>query len=370
MTDQTIDTHIDAIDSSCQSETSSTPSPPGSFETIKFTGNASEYFGIWISNLILSLLTLGIYSAWAKVRRISYFYNNTNIRNVDFVYHATGGQIFKGRVIVFTIFLAYSAIQAFVPIISLAFTPIILLAMPWLINKSMRFNARMTSWRNVRLDWHGTYWKTFFFNLIAPLLSVLSLGLLLPLISRHYYNYYANSHSFGTTRFKADSQTGKYYEAFFIGAVVPVIPILVLLGLSAASVYIEIETTNTPDALVIQLQIMMMIAFLIFLVATTLYSAMCRNILLQSLTLGSDVKFDSSINPWKLLWIYLSNFAVVMLTIGLMSPWAAVRLYSYLADNTHYHFLTDEHQFIDKKREEMSAFGEEFADWEGWEMSI
>ena len=33
----------------------------------KFTGKASEYFGIWIVNLFLSLITLGIYSAWAKV---------------------------------------------------------------------------------------------------------------------------------------------------------------------------------------------------------------------------------------------------------------------------------------------------------------
>ena len=38
-----------------------------------FEGKTSEYFGIWIVNLLLSLLTLGIYSAWAKVRRKKYF---------------------------------------------------------------------------------------------------------------------------------------------------------------------------------------------------------------------------------------------------------------------------------------------------------
>jgi uncharacterized membrane protein YjgN (DUF898 family) len=35
-----------------------------------------EYFGIWIVNLLLSLVTLGIYTAWAKVRRLRYFYGN------------------------------------------------------------------------------------------------------------------------------------------------------------------------------------------------------------------------------------------------------------------------------------------------------
>ena len=42
-----------------------------------FTGNASEYFGIWIVNLLLSIVTFGIYTAWAKVRRLRYFYGNT-----------------------------------------------------------------------------------------------------------------------------------------------------------------------------------------------------------------------------------------------------------------------------------------------------
>lgn len=33
-----------------------------------FTGSAGEYFRIWIVNIALSIVTLGIYSAWAKVR--------------------------------------------------------------------------------------------------------------------------------------------------------------------------------------------------------------------------------------------------------------------------------------------------------------
>ena len=33
------------------------------FRGIGFHGRAGEYFGIWISNLFLSIVTLGIYSA-------------------------------------------------------------------------------------------------------------------------------------------------------------------------------------------------------------------------------------------------------------------------------------------------------------------
>jgi uncharacterized membrane protein YjgN (DUF898 family) len=46
-------------------------------ERFTFTGNASEYFRIWIVNLFLTIITIGIYSPWAKVRRLKYFYGNT-----------------------------------------------------------------------------------------------------------------------------------------------------------------------------------------------------------------------------------------------------------------------------------------------------
>ena len=72
---------------------------------VVFTGKAGEYFGIWIVNLLLSIVTLGIYSAWAKVRRKKYFYNNTLIDGVGFDYHANPIAILKGRVIAFVLFV-------------------------------------------------------------------------------------------------------------------------------------------------------------------------------------------------------------------------------------------------------------------------
>ncbi|MEO1140896.1 MAG: DUF898 family protein, partial [Pseudomonadota bacterium] len=63
-----------------------------------FKGTASEYFGIWIVNLLLSIVTLGIYTAWAKVRRLRYFYGNTWLDGHNFEYHAKPIQILIGRI--------------------------------------------------------------------------------------------------------------------------------------------------------------------------------------------------------------------------------------------------------------------------------
>ena len=79
--------------------------PPGPrVERLRFSGTAGEYFGIWIVNLFLTVITLGIYSAWAKVRKKRYFYGNTWLVDSNFEYHGNPVAILKGRIIAFVAF--------------------------------------------------------------------------------------------------------------------------------------------------------------------------------------------------------------------------------------------------------------------------
>ena len=45
-----------------------------------FIGRTGEYFRIWVVSLFLSVVTLGIYSAWGKVRKKRYLYSHTEAR--------------------------------------------------------------------------------------------------------------------------------------------------------------------------------------------------------------------------------------------------------------------------------------------------
>ena len=74
--------------------------PGGDSIALEFTGRAGEYFRIWMVNVCLSVLTLGIYSAWAKVRRRRYFYGNTLLDGAALDYLADPRAILKGRLIV------------------------------------------------------------------------------------------------------------------------------------------------------------------------------------------------------------------------------------------------------------------------------
>jgi uncharacterized membrane protein YjgN (DUF898 family) len=77
----------------------------------RFTGNGREYFAIWIVNLLLSIITLGIYSAWAKVRREQYFHRNTLLDDQPFEYTGNPVRILIGRIVALVVIGVGSALQ-------------------------------------------------------------------------------------------------------------------------------------------------------------------------------------------------------------------------------------------------------------------
>jgi uncharacterized membrane protein YjgN (DUF898 family) len=321
-------------------------------QKIEFTGDAKEYFGIWLSNLVLSIVTLGVYSSWAKVRRETYFKNNTKISESSFGYHATGKQIFKGRLIALAVLILINIILVFLPFFGVLF----IILVPVVLNASLKFSARMTSYRNIRFNWHGTYWKTFWFLAITPLLGILTLGLLTPLISKSYYSYFARSHSYGTTRFVCQPTVGEFYFAFLV----TFIPIFLLACLMSISKMAIIGPTQIFSAAFYAL-----IFSIIFI-----YPILCRNLMVKALSLDEMISFDSTISPIKFIWIALSNWVVTIFSLGLLMPWAKIRMYRYLSDCTLIKLNGNFEQFIDEAKASQSSFGEAVADFEGIEVSI
>ena len=123
---------------------------------VEFTASGSEYFRIWIVNLLLTLLTLGLYFPWAKVRRLRYFYSNTLIDSYPLHFHGDPRQMFKGFLLVVVGFILYSVAGRFSPIAALGAFIIVALLWPALARLSMRFRMRNTSWRGLRFAFAGS----------------------------------------------------------------------------------------------------------------------------------------------------------------------------------------------------------------------
>ena len=334
---------------------------------IVFRGRAQEYFGIWIANILLSLATLGIYSAWAKVRRVTYFHGRTEILGHALGYHATGFQILRGRIAAVAVYVVAQTAIALQPLLGIPAALAFVLSIPWILNASMRFSSRMTSYRNVRLNWHGTYGKSMLYLVVGPVLGILSLGILLPYFSKAYYQYFADYHAYGTKRLRATLHAGSFYVAL-LGTLVTVIPLTFILLLALASLASPADLA--PDSGVL-LGVTGYVVFGLFLFSlSAVYRILCRNILLRNLSLAGAVRFGSTLSPARYVWISLSNSLAVIGTLGLLLPWAQVRMYRYLAHGTTVRAAENLDTFIDTRRAERSAFGEEFAEIEGLGASI
>lgn len=345
---------------------------------VTFTGSAREYFGIWIVNVLLSIITLGIYSAWAKVRRKRYFYGNTWIDGHNFEYHADPKSILKGRIIVFVLFVIYNVLANINPIFALGSLPLLFIV-PWLVNKGLTFNARMTSYRNVRFNFGGKYWDAFISLILLPFVAIIPLGMLIPIATRKRLSYYYNGHSFGDAKFGANIPLKPLYKAFFIALALAILGLVIILGaMFATALSVGIIDGLNPTSLDLQDESLVIVGvfgiyiamFLIFLPAYIHYSVKSFNIGINNLNLDKEHRFTATMKTLPYTWIILSNFVVTLLTIGLMAPWAHIRKAKYLAANFTVHAAGSLNNFVDIAAQDGSVTSSEYMDMDGIDFGL
>jgi uncharacterized membrane protein YjgN (DUF898 family) len=336
---------------------------------VEFTGSGGEYFRIWIVNLVLTILTLGIYSAWAKVRTKRYFYRNTIIGGSPFEYHARPIQILKGRAIVVGAYLAFSLVNMLSPILGAITILVFLGFLPWLVVRASVFNARNSSWRDIRFNFNtaskAEAGKIF---LLFPFLSIFTLGLLTPYITYRGWRFAIANARLGTTPFKIHAKLGKYYAAFFISLLM-VVGILVSLFIIGFLTLQRIGLPYGPEsmsAMRMQAMLVPMLAAAFFILAIPIffiaYRALTRNASLNATQLG-PYQFESTLRVGILCWITFSNLLAIIVSVGLLMPWARVRMTRYLAVNLIMHGPPDLDTFVQGTRADARALGEEASDF-------
>ncbi|WP_335966937.1 DUF898 family protein, partial [Acinetobacter calcoaceticus] len=139
-------------------------SPPISQSGIyhfKFHGKASEYFGIWIVNILLTIITLSLYAPWAKVRRLRYFYGNTEFFERRFDFTGIPTKILIGRLIALGIYAVFAISSQYSMIATVVGLFALYTAIPWLIRATLRFTARNSKFGNARFYFGGTIKESY-----------------------------------------------------------------------------------------------------------------------------------------------------------------------------------------------------------------
>lgn len=122
---------------------------------LRFTASGSEYMRIWVFNLLLIIITLGIYYPWAKARRIRYFCNNTELKGHCLDFHGEPHKMLKGNILAGLLLLLCSKamdLSGLAPLV--AVLALVVLAPP-LFRASMQFRLANTSWRGIRFHFAG-----------------------------------------------------------------------------------------------------------------------------------------------------------------------------------------------------------------------
>ena len=326
-------------------------------ESFQFTGSGGEFFKIWIVNLLLSILTLGIYSAWAKVRTNRYFYGNTQLANNNFEYHAEPLQILKGRIIAVVFLFCYTFSADIHPYLGIAFAIALFVLTPWVIVNAIKFNARMSSYRGIHFNFNGTYGEAISSFILWPVVSVFTAGLLIPYALYKQAKFFLQGHTYGETGFDFSATAGKYYQAILIC-------LLIVVGLFAViTLFANIDFmalfANDPEQLPEPKSILILVAamYLPFIIAGLIYKGLAYNIAFNHLSIKSN-QFSSRLNVIQWSWIVLSNMVLILCTLGLFYPWARVRAAKYKASVTEAE-LTDLNSFIAREQQHKSALGDE-----------
>lgn len=326
----------------------------------EFNGRAGEYFKIWIVNVLLTILTLGIYSAWAKVRSKRYFYGNTRLAAAAFEYLAQPQQILKGRLIAFAIFVVYAVGGQFFPplaaLVGLAFVPLL----PWLVVRAHAFNARNSSYRHLRFGFAAGYGQAALVYLGLPLLSVITLGAAYPYYTYRRSRFTIAESGYGKSHFGFSAPLRAFYLAYLTASGVLVLAVLaVALAAAFASGWAWPAAPGTA-AVILGLAVAGFIAAYLF--ASTYLKTAITNLVWSSTSLR-EYHFQSTLETRRMFWLYLSNTVGIALSLGLLIPWAQIRLTRYRLGQLRLLAAGELEDFVAKEQQEVAAAGEEISDF-------
>ncbi|ASP38363.1 hypothetical protein CHH28_06575 [Bacterioplanes sanyensis] len=328
---------------------------------VEFTGTKSGYFKLWFVNLLLSILTLGIYSAWAKVRNNQYLYGHTQVDGHRLSYLAQPLQILRGRILAIVVFGGLYLVGTLMPLLLAVFFIGYIFLLPWLIGQGLRFTLRMTAYRNVRFSFTGSYGDLFVHFVLLPMVAVFTMYLTAPWIHKQIIEFMHKSITYGGKPMKVSLRTGRFYWAAFCALGSFLILSLTLGFLVGAGVGISALEDEIPGFVQNGAVLLFPLVYLGMAFVAGVYAAIVRNHLLESLRIDELVSFRSNLDVVGYSWLLATNLLLLIVTLGLAFPITRVRKIRYLCEHTRV-FLTpainDIHNTVD---EQHSAFGEEAA---------
>lgn len=346
---------------------------------LEFKGSGSEYFRIWIVNLLLNIVTLGIYSAWAKVRRNKYLYANTSLDGSSFEYHGNPIAILKGRIIAGILLGGYYLTARIAPAVAGLILLFLFAVAPWLVWKSLQFRLYNSSYRGIRFGFRGSVGKAYMTFLVWPLLYIFSFGLLGPVMHQRIKRFQHTESRFGATSFSFDARISQFYMTYLkvigtmlLGFIAIVTPAIMLFG---ASIFKWFSNGHDLANLGVAVGMMLLMFATVIAIYLWMFAAyplsltLFHNLIWNHTKLGPH-PFSSNMRWGQMYFIAITNVLGIAFTLGLFIPFAQLRTLRYRLESLHIQVSGGLDHFIADNQEQAGATGEGMADLLDFDLSL
>lgn len=333
------------------------PSPENTqpHHKIEYVGAAGELWPIVLMNLLLTIVTLGIYRFWAKTNIRQYLWSHTRFDGEPFDYTGTGGELFMGALIVFLVFIPvsiglsygmtlYPEMGLYVVI---GLYPFFIFLMGVAIYRAQVYRMSRTNWRRIRgaqVPKSAAYgWLT----LKYVVLYLITFGLITPYVICRMWNFMMNNKRFGSGVVSCDVKAKPLYKVFLL----TVLAVIVVIGGLFFILYGAMKSQNM--VLFFSVYIMM---FLAMSVIFSWFQAALISHLFSGLKF-EDMAFKIYIEPLEYLRFSVVNMLILIFTLGLGAPFITQRWLRLICEKLTFIGKVDFDQ-ISQSPEEGPVFGE------------
>lgn len=291
----------------------------------QYDGRVGTLYGIWLLNIVLNVVTLGIYSFWGRTRVRRYAVASFALDGDRLEYTGTGGELFKGFlkalpliIILYLPLILYPAQQY--PLVSLMFIPIIYFVYVGLY-AALRYRLSRTTWRGIRGRLTGSAFKYGAIAMGAWLATIFSAGVMIPWADRLTTRYLMSHVWFGNTQAEFTHDPDGLWRMHVLTFFVPLaaaLAILILLSVAARAGF-----GSTWHWFVV------LIAPLIIF-SRFWYMAALRRFQFNNLRIGG-LRFAADYTGGNFVGLMLGNGAILLFTLGLGYPFVINRNFAFLA---------------------------------------
>jgi uncharacterized membrane protein YjgN (DUF898 family) len=335
----------------------------GAFE---FYGSWRDYAPIAFTNLLLTIVTLGIYTFWGRTRTRRYLWSQTRFIDDRLEWTGTGRELFFGYLLVMAlVFVPVSALNLLVGTLALRGTPegtaaagflflilyLFLFALGGVaIFRALRYRLSRTFWHGIRGGSDDQGFRYGLSYMWRTMLGSFAFGLLVPWALVSLWNKRWNAMSFGPYAFNATASSDGLMGRYLTFYLIPVMLVFVGIGVAVVLATTGQLAPGAPGRLPPGIGVF--VAFVGFyvvffgllgLIALYFYSAYFRQVV-AGLSLGElEFGFAARTSDW--VKFMLGNMALVVCTLGIGSIFLSYRSWAFFVRHIEAYGSLDLDQF-------------------------